>query len=322
MSVAQVLRVGSLTHPAENMEAAVQSFLGYCESKNLSDNTINYYCYRLQAFQHYMDSNAPGLAPKDVTRYMIREFLIQERKQNSPSTANHSLITVRAFFNYLVREEFLTEAPTVGVEKARSKKRIIETFAIEQIESILTTCKKDFTGVRDKALILTLFDCGLRVSELCGLDLGDISWNDQTMIVLGKGDKERCVPFGQATRQALIEYSIRRGDLDTSRFFVTCYGCPLDRFRAREIIIDRCKEAGIAGVRCSPHTFRHTFAVSYLRSGGDVFSLQRLLGHSDLAMTRRYCEMSQTDIVEKHKQFSPADRLRPIKVVKGRKRIA
>ena len=103
--------------------------------------------------------------------------------------------------------------------------------------------------------------------------------------------------------------------------FVTCYGDPLDRFRTLDAVKARCKAAGVVGVRCSPHTFRHTFAVQFLRNGGDVFSLQRLLGHSDLTMTRLYAELSQTDVTEKHRLYSPADRLRPAGPNRGRTRI-
>ena len=103
--------------------------------------------------------------------------------------------------------------------------------------------------------------------------------------------------------------------------FVTCYGDPLDRYRVARIVGSRCTQASITGVRCSPHTFRHTFAVTYLRNGGDVFSLQKLLGHSDLMMTRRYAELSQTDVQEKHRLYSPADRLESPKNGQGRKRL-
>lgn len=318
MAGAQVIRISGLTPLADSLESATEGFLNYCRSRNLSENTVSYYRYRLESFGRYLEGNAPGTAPKDMTPQLIRAFLA---KESSPATANHSVITMRAFFNFLVNDGFLSESPMHGVDKLKRKTTVIDTFTFEQVEAVLRTCGKDFVGMRDRAAILVLLDCGLRVSELCGLTLDDISWNEQTMMVLGKGDKERVVPFGQNTRQALTQYLARRPELGTRAFFVTCYVQPLDRYRMREVIQGRCSTAGITGLRCSPHTFRHTFAVQYLRNGGDVFSLQKMLGHSDLTMTRRYAELSQTDVQEKHRLYSPADRLQTAGTTKGRKRI-
>ena len=215
----------------------------------------------------------------------------------------------------------LDQNPIDRVDKPRRRRAVISTFSPEEVESILATCRNDFVGVRDRAIILTLLDCGLRASELCGLRLEDIDWREQTLLVVGKGDKERIVPFGSAVRRVLGEYIGRRGDLPCRELFVSVYGEPINRHRLRAIVRRRCEAAGIKGVRCSPHTFRHTFAVMFLRAGADAFTLQKLLGHSDLAMTRRYCELSRTDVLEKHRLFSPADRLRPVGPTSGRKRL-
>lgn len=121
------------------------------------------------------------------------------------------------------------------------------------------------------------------------------------------------------TKHALLNYQARRGNLPTLSLFVTVYGVGVDRYRVRDIIIERGKQAKVGGVRCSPHTFRHTCAVMYLRNGGDVFSLQKLLGHTDLTMTRRYAELSENDVCEKHRKFSPGDALPQTARVVGRR---
>jgi len=278
MAIGQLVRLGWLTDPAHDLNAAIECFLTYCQAKNLSPNTVQYYAYRLGSFRRYVEEHASSSATSEITRQVIRDFVTAEIENCSPSTANHSVTTLRAFFGFLVREGYLVESPMVGVEKVRQKRTLINTFATEQIEAILASCGKDFVGVRDKAVILMLFDTGLRVSELCGLTLADVSWTDQQLLVLGKGNVERRVGFGQAARQALAQYTARRGELETDAVFVTCCGEPLNRHRAAEIVKKRCKMAGIAGLRCSPHTLRHTFAVTYLRDGGDLFSLQKILG--------------------------------------------
>jgi integrase/recombinase XerD len=209
-----------------------------------------------------------------------------------------------------------------GVEHPRQKQPIIPTFTLDQITAMLATCSaKTFIDQRDRAIIVLLFDSGLRVSELCGLTMDAINWSEQTMLILGKGNKERLVPFGAMAKQAMLSSMARRGDLATAYFFTTGYGDQLSRRRALEIIQTRGTTAGVKGVRLSPHTIRHTFAVNYLRNGGDVFSLQKMLGHSDLAMTRRYAELSQNDVQAKHRLYSPADSLPQTTAATGRKRL-
>jgi site-specific recombinase XerD len=309
--------------PSTNLSAAIKSFFTYCDSKHLSPKTLDYYRYRLESFQRFLEAEAPEEVPQTITRELCRAFITSEIEAHSPSTANHAVTTLRAFFNYLVDEGFLDASPMAGVKKIKQGRRLVNVFTIDQVDALLATCEKSFVGARDNAIITLLFDSGLRVSELCGLTLDDIDFKEQSLFVRqGKGDKDRIVGYGATARQAIIRYLDRRGELTTNALFVTSLGEPLDRFRVAKIIKARCAKANITGVRCSPHTLRHTFAVSYLRAGGDVFSLQRLLGHSDLSMTRRYCELSETDALDRHRQFSPGDRLQqPSEDIGRRKRL-
>ncbi|MCE5197978.1 MAG: tyrosine-type recombinase/integrase [Armatimonadota bacterium] len=310
MATGQLIRIDAFNSLAEDMSAAIEAFLSYCQSKNLSNNTIIYYRYRLESFRRYIDKNAPGTTPLNLNAPLIRGFIADESKRSSPSTANHSVISLKAFFNYLIKDGFLDRSPMAGVEKLKQRKAIIQTFSLEQIEALLATCEKSFAGIRDRAIVLLLLDCGLRASELCDIKLDDVNWTEQTILICGKGDKERLISYGQTARSALSQYLARRGELNVRNLFVSCYAEPINRYRLLEMIKERCSAANISGLRCSPHTLRHTFAVHYLRNGGDVFSLQKILGHSDLAMTRRYVELSEMDVREKHRAYSPADRIR------------
>jgi integrase/recombinase XerD len=310
-----------LKDPARSIVAATEYFLGYCRASNLSPNTIGYYQYRLRAFSRYLDDNAPGVGPRDVTRQMIREFVNWELQHASPSTVNHSITTLRAFFNLLAADGLILESPLTGLKKVKQPRRLIQTFSPEQVEALLATCGTNFAGVRDKAMLLLLYDCGPRASELTGLRLEDVNWSERTINLVGKGDKERIIPFGETARRALAVYLARRPELGNDFLFVSCFGEPIDRHRLLAMIKERCAAAKISGPRCSPHTLRHSFAINYLRGGGDLFSLQKILGHTDLSMTRRYAELSTTDVREKHRAHSPADRLKPAEPSKGRKRI-
>ena len=306
--------------PADEMALAIEGFLHSRKAMNCSPNTIVYYKNRFLAFTRFLQAHNLTLAPWEVTPRIIRDFLTEQAEEKSPSTAHHSRLTLSAFFNDLLRDGVVESNPLATVERVRQRSTVIETFTQEHITALLATCGNDFPGVRDKAIMLLLLDSGLRASELCGLKLADIDWNGQTLRVLGKGNKERIVPFGMTAKQALLNYQARRGNLPTLSLFVTVYTVALNRYRLREIIIDRTTRAKISGIRCSPHTFRHTCAVMYLRNGGDVFSLQKLLGHTDLTMTRRYAELSQQDVIQKHRQFSPGDAL-PQQQTGGRKRL-
>ena len=162
-------------------------------------------------------------------------------------------------------------------------------------------------------VITVLLDTGLRVSELTGLTLKDIRLVDGVLKVSGKGRRERLVPIGKTSQRLLWNYITRhrpepaRPRCDLA--FLTKDGLPLTKNRIQKMMAKYGREAGICGVRCSPHTLRHTGAIMFLRNGGDIFSLQRLLGHSSLEMTRHYCELADVDVKRTHSMASPVDNL-------------
>lgn len=168
----------------------------------------------------------------DATPQLVREFLTDEMDTKSASTACHSYLALSAFLGFLVNDEFLTDSVTKGVEKPKRRRTVIDTFSLEQLEALVSKCGGSFTGARDMAIKMFMFDSGLRVSELCGLSLDDIDWTDQTVVVLGKRNRERAVSFGTLTRYAITDYLARHGQLVVKNLFVTYYGEPVDRYRA------------------------------------------------------------------------------------------
>jgi site-specific recombinase XerD len=307
--------------PAVSVDSAIKLFIAQARQRRLSPQTVTYYSYRLQAFQQYLEANAPGVTTKGIDSALVRAFLAHQTETTSVSTARRSFITLRAFFRFLVAEGYLDKNPMQNVKQAKAPKRLLQTFSERQVNAIIASCDNSFTGVRDKAMVLTLYDSGLRATELAELKLNDVDLDSLEFRVIGKGDKERRVPFGPTTKHALMAYLARRGELPTEHMFVSVYGERIERRRLYQIIKERCKHAGVTGVRCSPHTFRHTFAVQYLRAGGDVFTLQKILGHEDLETTRIYVELSKSDVAESHRMHSPADRLAAARPVTGRTRI-
>ncbi len=235
-------------------------------------------------------------------------------KKLSGHTVNCYLRSLRIFFSWLVAEEVIAGNPFDRVKIPRPPRKVIPVFSDAQIRALLNATDTGTPeGVRDYTIILTLLDSGLRVSELCQLTLEHVWLEDGMVKVLGKGNKERLVPIGKQVQRALWHYISRYRPEPAvpscDAVFLTRDGRPLTKDRVEKLMTAYGRKAGVAGVRCSPHTFRHAAAVKFLRNGGDVFSLQRMLGHSSLEMTRRYCELADIDVKRAHVTASPVDNL-------------
>lgn len=318
------IRLDTQKSLAKDFSAAIDAFLSYSKSKNLSPQTIKYYHFSLLPFTRFLDEHYPNITPEEITASIVREAVTWQKEKTSASTANHCLALIKRLFNFLCNEGYIPENPTTRLEKLRTTKTVIETFTNEHIKKIMSVCKGSaFLDIRDRAIILTLLDTGIRAGELCGLNMEDLDLDGQTLRIRhGKGDKERIVPFGQGVRWALIQYLRTREGVQNEQLFITHDRKTLDRCRLKDLVRRRCLRAGIEGIRISPHTFRHTAAVSYLRAGGDTFTLQRLLGHTSQEMTKRYCEsLSAEDVKIKHRQFSPVDNLNLPSSPNQRKRL-
>ena len=168
-------------------------------------------------------------------------------------------------------------------------------------------------GYRGAVIVLTLLDTGLRINELINLRMENVWLQEGLVKVLGKGNKERLVPIGKQIRQLLWRYITQyrpepaRPNLDN--LFLTHDGGPLTKNRLETIIKNLGRKAGLQGVRCSPHTFKHTFCIQFLRNGANLFSLQQMTGHSSLEVLRGYVTLAESDLKIAHQKFSPADNL-------------
>jgi len=172
---------------------------------------------------------------------------------------------------------------------------------------MIRACGNGFIGVRNQVIIALLYRTGMRATELTSVSLADVNTAQQTILVrYAKGNKTRTVPFGNATAKLLEKCLVRRGETQTGRLIVNCYGVPTDTCRIRTIVV---RTALKAGIKATTHLLRHSCAVAMIRNGWDVFSVQKLLGHSTLAMTKRYSQLADTHVQDKHRLFSPGDRI-------------
>jgi len=285
-----------------NVKVRLALFAQWCEGRELTLETLS--ARHIRAFLDDVGKR-PGMKTEQVRR----------------STVVAYGQTVKAFITWLSKEEEFEDivSPTIATRVALPtvENEVIEVFSSEQIEALLKACEKQPYPERDKALIAVLLDTGGRASELVGLTL-DRVWLDADesyLKVMGKGRKEREIPLGKTARIALHRYITRYRKPVTSQeqhvFLNGQNGKPLTRSGLNQIVTKIGREATIKGVRCSPHTFRHTFACLYLLNGGDVYKLSRLMGHTSVQITERYLQAIKTKQI-RQENHSVLDRLKSL----------
>lgn len=247
-------------------------------------------------------------------RFAAHPFTRPQGGHLSGHTINGYLRALRAFWSWAVAEGFIDDNPFSTFKIPKAPKRVIPALSTGQLVSLIEAIDVSTPqGYRDYAVVLLLADTGLRVSELTGLKLDDVDLERRVLKVWGKGAKERMVPFGVRAQRALLFYSnFYRPEPATpliQEFFLTEAGQPLKKRRVEAVVKRYGRKAGITVIRCSPHTLRHTAAVMYIRNGGDIFTLQQILGHSSLDIVRIYVNLAQSDIEAAHRKYSPADNL-------------
>lgn len=289
-----------------DMISAINMFIKSRKIKNLTENTTASYSQALTKFNGFLGDNDIERV-SDIIVEDIHEF-IQTRMDegNSAPTINKYIRSLRAFFNFLCSSGYLTANPMEMVDKLAEERRVLRTLSRDQVRTLLDVPNRSTpAGYRNYVFLLLILDTGLRLEEALTFGVEDVSWQERIIKVLGKGRKERLVPFSDLLAVHMREYFELRGDSDSSVFFLNIDGQPLRRRTIQEEISDYGKVAGIKGVRVSCHSLRYTFARNYVLNGGDVVSLMRIMGHKSLHMAQLYTEMFQADISKQHDKFSP-----------------
>jgi len=294
----------------------ITGFLLHAESKRLSPHTIDTYNYAFDKLRAHIDGKTPL---KDIKVAELTEFLA-----SLDTLSNKTLLNIHAalstMWNWALRMGYAKKNPLLKIDRPRPERREVVPLTKENVLALLKACNQTRsytrpgkaecsnsrpTALRDRAIILTLLDTGMRATELCDLQTADFDTKQRHLVVMGKGRKERMLPISSITVQAIWRYMATRDD-DTpadAPLFATQGGGPLDRDQLRRLLVRLAGRAEVSGVY--PHKFRHTFAINFLRNGGNVYTLQKLLGHSTLDMVRRYLVIAQADIEIAHKQASP-----------------
>lgn len=292
----------------------LSDFIAHLKYLERSDYTIEYYRRELRKFMHTLEDMrfktdlraiTGDLIEGEYIRYMSDEVGVKH------ATIAATLRALRAFFNWAVNKGVIESSPmaqiTIGVPKAPN----IETFSRDQLRELFSQPDpKLFVGLRDLTIMTLMVETGVRVRELCDIRLDDIRSEDNQILIAGKNGEDRLVPIQTQTKRLLKRYLQARGESPVEWLFISHDDEQMNRDSVRRRIAKYGRMAGIDNVRCSPHTFRHTFAKMSVQNGADIFSLQRILGHKSMDMVRRYVNMYGDDVKQAHERFSPVKNLR------------
>jgi len=296
---------------AMNLDQATEAFLIYCKSKGLADRTLETYSYALQCLRRHLSVNE--VSPPIPTHQILRGFISEMLGRGvARGTIRIRMRAIRVFSNFVEREGIVDESPMRGVEIPKVPKTYPEIISIDQARRLLRAAKGTSWHSKRNAAILTMFlDTGIRLSELIRLDLEDVDLQTLTIrIRSGKGEKERHVYMGRALLRSMRGWLEVRGFRhEGTPVFLTKDGARLDLRNVERIVERIAARARLGSAHITPHILRHTFATHYVKNGGDPFSLQRILGHSDIKTTMIYVNLAGVGLREAHAKASPVDRL-------------
>ena len=294
--------------PVLSMDRAVARFLRHLiEERNASRHTVRAYGDDLAQFLgHLQDELARIPEPAEVDHLAIRSFLARLHREGLKKvSAARKLAALRTFFRYLCREGVLAANPARALLSPRTEKKIPTHLDQREVEALLDVPGRTLAAIRARALLELLYGTGIRCAELVGLDLPDLDLPQRLARVLGKGQKERVVPFGSKASEALMAYLALRADVARDgALFVNARGRRLSTRYVRYIVSNRVRQVALER-RISPHTLRHTFATHLLERGADLRSIQELLGHASLSTTQRYTHVNTRYILDMYKKTHP-----------------
>lgn len=305
------------TEPIEletlSYDEAVRLFIADGERRGLRPDTISYYQTKAGLFRRWLLTQDKIDFISKVTRQDIDnhvEYLQQERHLSN-NGINTRLRAIRALFGYLYDSKYIRNNPMKGYPLLKVRKGNIEAFTMKQLRQLLNAPnRRTFTGVRDYTYILLLLETGIRLSESASILVEDVKLSEGVIFIRHtKNNLHRYVPIQAKMKEQLRRYLKLRGTCETNHLFITIDGEAMSRSGLQRIVAKHGKAAEIKGVRCSPHTLRHTFAKLSVMNGAGVFELQRILGHSTMEMVRLYVNLYASDVYEKHKDFSPLKNL-------------
>jgi len=293
------------------MREFIEHFLSYLSvERGLARNTIISYREDLNSYIDFLESNAvaslSATTKNDIINFMVR----QKEKGISVNSVARRLAAIKSFYRFLVRERILKNDPTSLVDSPKLWKKVPETLSINEVELLLSEPDlKDTRGIRDRAILETLYATGMRVSEAAGLKSVDVNFDIGFLRCIGKGSKERVIPLGKKAISSIRKYqTASRPKLlkkkESAYLFVNRFGSRISRQSLWKIIKRYARQAGIKK-EIKPHILRHSFATHLLEKGADLRSVQEMLGHSNISTTQIYTHINKDRLRTIHRTFHP-----------------
>lgn len=279
--------------------------------RGLSQNTVENYAYDIERLYLFLQENKISDTPITIQEETIQDFVYKLSSQLNPRTQARIISGLKSFFNFLIFEDYRTDHPLDLIESPKTGRKLPDTLSIIEIDNLINAI--DLTsneGQRNKAILETMYSCGLRVSELVTLKISDLYFEEGIIKITGKGNKQRFVPIASLAQKYILNYKqhnrakqvVKKEAIDT--LFLNRRGGQLTRAMIFTIIKRLAVEVGIKKI-ISPHTFRHSFATHLLENGADLRSIQLLLGHESITTTEIYLHLDRKYLSEVLNKFHP-----------------
>ncbi|WP_347374787.1 site-specific tyrosine recombinase XerD [Aequorivita sp. Q41] len=279
--------------------------------RGLSENSILNYSLDVKKLIRWLAINEIPISPIAISEETLQQFIYEIAKQLNPRSQSRVISGLKGFFNYLIFEDYRKTNPLELIEAPKLGRKLPDTLAIEEIDALISAIDlSSKQGERNRAIIETLYGCGLRVSELTSLKISDLFFEEGFIKITGKGDKQRLVPIGPTTEKYITIYrkEIRVhqqiSPMAKDTLFLNQHGKPLTRAMIFTIVKRLVEKAGIHKT-ISPHTFRHSFATHLLENGADLRAIQQMLGHESITTTEIYTHIDRKHLTEVINRFHP-----------------
>jgi len=295
-----------------NWNSYIKSYQSYLRiERGLSKNTIDNYTFDIERLCLFLDNNSISVSPIVINEETIQLFIYNVAKEVNARSQARIISGLKSFFSYLLFEDYRTDNPLELIETPRIGRKLPDTLSIIDIDRLIAAVDLSTNeGERNRAILETLYGCGLRVSELVSLKISDLFFDEGFVKITGKGNKQRFVPIGSFTQNYIEIYkntvrthiNIQKGHEDT--LFLNRRGRQLTRAMIFTIIKDLAVKIDLNKV-ISPHTFRHSFATHLLENGADLRSIQLMLGHESITTTEIYVHLDRKHLSEIMNSFHP-----------------
>lgn len=279
--------------------------------RGLSKNTIENYGFDIERLCLFLESNQIEVSPIKISDETVQQFIYSVSREVNPRSQARIISGLKSFFNYLVFEDYRTDNPLELIEAPKTGRKLPDTLSVQEIDNLIAAIDLSSNeGERNRAMLETLYGCGLRVSELVTLKISDLFFEEGFIKITGKGNKERFVPIGNLTQKYIniyqkevrVNLKIKKGNEDT--LFLNRRGNQLTRAMIFTIIKGLAVKIGL-NKNISPHTFRHSFATHLLENGADLRSIQLMLGHESITTTEIYVHLDRSFLKDVMNAFHP-----------------